>query len=92
MKSLEIAEFNVLALKRLLVDRIRLDHGLSLHKRALSVLPDGSRFLSREDGQIVYANYAKGHSVRKLDRYAVASGIDGSYWLCCRGGLTMPLN
>ena len=46
-----------------------------------STTPDGSKFITNQNGIIIYAEYSSGAVVRRHDRQVAVRTADGDYWM-----------
>ncbi|MBA3992635.1 MAG: hypothetical protein C0469_03850 [Cyanobacteria bacterium DS2.3.42] len=46
-----------------------------------SITPDGSKFFTDCDGDIIYAQYASGAIVSKQSKHIAVRTADGDYWM-----------
>ncbi len=55
--------------------------GMQPQPAAPSVAPDGSKFFTDHNGDIVYAQYASGAIVSRQQKQVAVRTADGEYWL-----------
>ncbi len=55
--------------------------GMRPNSAANSITPDGSKFFTNADGDIIYAQYASGAIVSRQSKHVAVCTADGDYWM-----------